>query len=203
MRLHRAPRVTPPTERRFRFHPSPTRQRWLRYPDRRLRRTFREEIGVLLPSKSSSVQLPLVRRGRSGTPRSNGPTADRPVHSNLVRRSVGYSNVVYPPISTRVWTNGAFESCTRFRNSRRIIWTNCNLHRHSQIDCPLPNRPTQRAGVITNDLYDIDIEELGLEITVITEVMAEYDTQYHKRVSKKLTAIEGVNQVYSRWATPI
>ncbi|TYT60406.1 Lrp/AsnC family transcriptional regulator [Natrialba swarupiae] len=51
-------------------------------------------------------------------------------------------------------------------------------------------------GVITNDLYDIDIEELGLEITVITEVMAEYDTQYHKRVSKKLTAIEGVNQVY-------
>lgn len=51
-------------------------------------------------------------------------------------------------------------------------------------------------GVVTNDLLDVDLEELGLEITVITEVTAEYDEQYHEEVGEKLGAIEGVNQVY-------
>ncbi|AHG02324.1 transcriptional regulator (plasmid) [Halostagnicola larsenii XH-48] len=52
------------------------------------------------------------------------------------------------------------------------------------------------AGVVTNDLFDIDLEKLGLDITVVTEVIAEYDDQYHKQVGKKLGEIEGVNQVY-------
>lgn len=52
------------------------------------------------------------------------------------------------------------------------------------------------AGVVTNDLFDIDLEKLGLDITVVTEVIAEYDEQYHKHVGKKLGDIEGVNQVY-------
>ncbi len=51
-------------------------------------------------------------------------------------------------------------------------------------------------GVVANDLLDVDLEALGLEITVISEVIAEYDEQYHEEVGEKLAAIEGVNQVY-------
>lgn len=54
----------------------------------------------------------------------------------------------------------------------------------------------KEAGVVTNDLFDIDLEKLGLDITVVTEVIAEYDEQYHKQVGTKLGEIEGVNQVY-------
>ncbi|APW97511.1 transcriptional regulator [Halobiforma lacisalsi AJ5] len=54
----------------------------------------------------------------------------------------------------------------------------------------------KEAGVITNDLFDIDREKFGLEITVISEVWAEYDEGYHEAVGRKLGDIEGVNQVY-------
>lgn len=54
----------------------------------------------------------------------------------------------------------------------------------------------QEDGVVTNELFDVDLEKLGLDITVITEVIAEYEEQYHKEVGEKLAAIEGVNQVY-------
>ncbi|MDJ1434527.1 Lrp/AsnC family transcriptional regulator [Halostagnicola sp. A-GB9-2] len=54
----------------------------------------------------------------------------------------------------------------------------------------------KEADVVTNDLFDIDLEKLGLDITVVTEVIAEYDEQYHKQVGNKLADIEGVNQVY-------
>lgn len=51
-------------------------------------------------------------------------------------------------------------------------------------------------GVITNDLFDVDLSEVGLNITLITEVMAEYEEGYHDRVGEKLGDVEGVNQVY-------
>ncbi|AGB31015.1 AsnC family transcriptional regulator [Natrinema pellirubrum DSM 15624] len=51
-------------------------------------------------------------------------------------------------------------------------------------------------GVVTNDLLDVNLEALGLEITVVTEVIAEYDEQYHEDVGEQLAAIEGANQVY-------
>ncbi|WP_226480019.1 Lrp/AsnC family transcriptional regulator [Natrinema amylolyticum] len=51
-------------------------------------------------------------------------------------------------------------------------------------------------GIVANDLFDVDLEKLGLEITVISEVIAEYDKQYHEEVGEQLAAIEGVNQVY-------
>lgn len=51
-------------------------------------------------------------------------------------------------------------------------------------------------GVITNDRYDVDLEKVGLEITVISEVMAQYERGYHARVGEKLGEVEGVNQVY-------
>lgn len=51
-------------------------------------------------------------------------------------------------------------------------------------------------GIIKNDLYDLDLEQIGLSITVISEVNAEYEEDYHDRVGQKLSEIEGVNQVY-------
>ncbi|WP_222918130.1 Lrp/AsnC family transcriptional regulator [Natrinema sp. SYSU A 869] len=50
--------------------------------------------------------------------------------------------------------------------------------------------------IVANDLFDVDLEKLGLEMTVISEVIAEYDEQYHEEVGEQLAAIEGVNQVY-------
>jgi len=51
-------------------------------------------------------------------------------------------------------------------------------------------------GIVTNDLLDVDLEAIGLNITVITEVTAEYSEQYHDDVGAALGDVEGVNQVY-------
>ena len=57
------------------------------------------------------------------------------------------------------------------------------------------NRLRER-GIVSNDLYDVDLEALGLELTVISEVTAEYEEGNHERVGSELGDIEGVNQVY-------
>lgn len=51
-------------------------------------------------------------------------------------------------------------------------------------------------GVIEDDLYSIDITALGLDLTIISEVTATYREGYHEEVGRKLSAIEGVSQVY-------
>ncbi|KAB1198040.1 MULTISPECIES: Lrp/AsnC family transcriptional regulator [Haloferax] len=51
-------------------------------------------------------------------------------------------------------------------------------------------------GILINDLLDVDAQKLGLEITLVTQVVAEYNEAYHVEVGEKLAAIEGVNQVY-------
>ncbi|USZ73483.1 Lrp/AsnC family transcriptional regulator [Natronosalvus halobius] len=51
-------------------------------------------------------------------------------------------------------------------------------------------------GVIKNDLFELDREGIGLKITVISEVWAEFEEGYHETVGRKLSDIEGVNQVY-------
>lgn len=51
-------------------------------------------------------------------------------------------------------------------------------------------------GVITNDLFDIDLEKIELSITLLSEVRATYEEGYHELVGEKLGEIEGVNQVY-------
>lgn len=51
-------------------------------------------------------------------------------------------------------------------------------------------------GIIKNDLLELDLEKVGLEITIISEVWAEFDQGYHDRVGRKLSDIEGVNEVY-------
>lgn len=51
-------------------------------------------------------------------------------------------------------------------------------------------------GIIENDLFDLDLTKVGLNITVISEVSAEYKQGYHDEVGEKLAEIEGVNQIY-------
>ncbi|MFB6266399.1 MAG: Lrp/AsnC family transcriptional regulator [Halodesulfurarchaeum sp.] len=50
-------------------------------------------------------------------------------------------------------------------------------------------------GVIENDLYDLDLEALGLGVTVIVEILATYRDSYDE-VAEKLLDIEGVTQAY-------
>lgn len=51
-------------------------------------------------------------------------------------------------------------------------------------------------GVIKNDLYDVDIEKLGLGITIIVDVVAEYKEGYHDLVGERLSEVEGVSEVH-------
>ncbi|QLG63411.1 Lrp/AsnC family transcriptional regulator [Halorarum salinum] len=51
-------------------------------------------------------------------------------------------------------------------------------------------------GVIENDLFEVDPKSLGLSVTVISEVMAEYEEGYHETVGSQLAAIDGVSGVY-------
>lgn len=51
-------------------------------------------------------------------------------------------------------------------------------------------------GVIKNDLYDLDLEKLGLGITIIIEVIAEYKEGYHEKIGEQISEIEGVSQVH-------
>jgi DNA-binding Lrp family transcriptional regulator len=51
-------------------------------------------------------------------------------------------------------------------------------------------------GIILNDLYELDRKNLGFEITIIADVFATYEEEYHEKVGEKLSAIEGVGQVY-------
>jgi len=50
-------------------------------------------------------------------------------------------------------------------------------------------------GVIENDLYDIDLEAAGLGVTVLVEVLADYEGPYEE-FGDKLLEVEGVTQAY-------
>lgn len=51
-------------------------------------------------------------------------------------------------------------------------------------------------GVIENDLGDMNLSKLGLSITLISEIYAEFGEGYHDTVGEQLAEVEGVNQVY-------
>lgn len=51
-------------------------------------------------------------------------------------------------------------------------------------------------GIFKNDLLEVDLEKLGLSVTVISEVQAEYSEEYHETIGDELSNIDGVNQVY-------
>jgi DNA-binding Lrp family transcriptional regulator len=50
-------------------------------------------------------------------------------------------------------------------------------------------------GVIENDRYEIDLDELGLGVTVLIEVHADYEGSYEE-FSDRLLSVEGVTNVY-------
>lgn len=54
----------------------------------------------------------------------------------------------------------------------------------------------REAGVITNDLYDLDLEALGLGVTVLVEVLADYAGE-HADVASTIAEIEGVTTLLS------
>lgn len=52
------------------------------------------------------------------------------------------------------------------------------------------------SGLLQDDLFNIDLKKLGLEITVVSDVFADYQEGYHDEVGEQLMTIEGVEQVY-------
>jgi DNA-binding Lrp family transcriptional regulator len=54
----------------------------------------------------------------------------------------------------------------------------------------------REGGVLENDLGEMDLSKLGLSITIISDVDAEFGEGYHETVGEKLSNIEGVNQVH-------
>jgi Lrp/AsnC family leucine-responsive transcriptional regulator len=54
----------------------------------------------------------------------------------------------------------------------------------------------REAGVIENDLYDFDLDELGLGVTVLVEVLADY-SGHHEAVAEAIGEIEGVTHLFS------
>lgn len=54
----------------------------------------------------------------------------------------------------------------------------------------------REAGVVENELYDFDLDELGLGVTVIVEVLADYAGAYEE-VGDAIAAVEAVTQVFS------
>ncbi|WP_435064419.1 Lrp/AsnC family transcriptional regulator [Halobaculum sp. EA56] len=52
------------------------------------------------------------------------------------------------------------------------------------------------AGVIRNDLYDLDLDALGLGVTVLVEVLADY-AGAHEDVAGTIAEIEGVTTLLS------
>ena len=71
---------------------------------------------------------------------------------------------------------------------------------HEETDIPVSTihyrlNNLRESGVIEDDLYDIDLEKLGLGVTVIIEILANYSDSYDD-VAEQLLEIEGVTQAY-------
>ncbi|MFB6086267.1 MAG: Lrp/AsnC family transcriptional regulator [Halodesulfurarchaeum sp.] len=71
---------------------------------------------------------------------------------------------------------------------------------HEETDIPVSTihyrlNNLREEGIIDNDLYDFDHEALGLGVTIIVEVLANYDGT-SEDVQEALFDIEGVTQVF-------
>ena len=71
---------------------------------------------------------------------------------------------------------------------------------HEETDIPVSTihyrlNNLRERGVIENDLYDLDLDELGLGVTVVLEVLTDYDGPYEE-VGEKINAVEGVTQTF-------
>jgi len=71
---------------------------------------------------------------------------------------------------------------------------------HEETDIPVSTihyrlNNLREDGVITNDLYDVDLEKFGLGVTVVIEVLADYTGSYED-VGDKILDVEGVTQCF-------
>lgn len=71
---------------------------------------------------------------------------------------------------------------------------------HEETDIPVSTihyrlNNLREDGVITNDLYDINLEKAGLGVTVVIEVLTDYSGSYED-VGDQFADIEGVTQVF-------
>ncbi|MFA1611323.1 Lrp/AsnC family transcriptional regulator [Halobellus rubicundus] len=71
---------------------------------------------------------------------------------------------------------------------------------HEETDIPVSTihyrlNNLREAGIIENDLYDIDLEAVGLGVTVIVELLTDYNGSHHD-FEDKILDVEGVSQAY-------
>ncbi|MFC7165580.1 Lrp/AsnC family transcriptional regulator [Halospeciosus flavus] len=71
---------------------------------------------------------------------------------------------------------------------------------HEETDIPVSTihyrlNNLREEGIIENDLYDVDLEEFGLDVTVVVEVLADYSGSY-EMLGEDILEIEGVTQLY-------
>jgi Lrp/AsnC family leucine-responsive transcriptional regulator len=71
---------------------------------------------------------------------------------------------------------------------------------HEETDIPVSTihyrlNNLREEGIITNDLYDIDLEEAGLDVTVLVQLSTDYHGSHHD-FEEKILEVEGVSQAY-------
>lgn len=70
------------------------------------------------------------------------------------------------------------------------------IHEHTEIPKSTVHyrlNQLREEEILENDLFDMDLSKLGLSITIISEVYAEFDEGYHETVGEKLVDVEGIN----------
>lgn len=72
---------------------------------------------------------------------------------------------------------------------------------HDELDVPQSTihyriEKMKESGVIQNDLLDVDLRSIGLQLTLISDVIAEFGELTESRVGERLGEIEGVDKVY-------
>lgn len=105
-------------------------------------------------------------------------------------------------VEARRWINMSLDT-RDVRILRSIAETDSTSPERIQEETEIPKSTVyyriekmKERGVIKNDLFEIDFEKAGLRLTVISEVLAEFEEGYQKKVGRQLANIEGVNEVY-------
>ena len=71
---------------------------------------------------------------------------------------------------------------------------------HEETDIPVSTihyrlNNLREEGIIRNDLYDLDLEEVGLDVTVLVQLSTDYHGTHHD-FEEKILEVEGVSQAY-------
>jgi len=71
---------------------------------------------------------------------------------------------------------------------------------HEETDIPVSTihyrlNNLRESGIVENDLYDIDLEEVGLGVTVLVQLSADYHGSHHD-FEERILAVEGISQAY-------